>query len=282
MCNKVTAHGICPRILLAILNFIFLLISIALFIGAAVLKWKVIHEIDFLREITDFKEFYMSEILDTSLTLLLCIAGIIIVIALIGLFGACCANKLLLFIYLVCMALIFLSHLGLFIAYLVKRSFFAEKAKELVNTGSNLLLSNTTTNIDKTMLCGIFKLTSTLFKCCGNNGPEDFQEHKFNHTDYHYVNITDICCDSDYVSYTNVSSGCASKVESFIDSSELIIFPNVGLLFFQGTILFLVLVLINNFNKVFKKNRPSDMYDNRGSLFLNTYRSQKRHYNNDY
>ncbi len=266
MCNKTTGAGCCPRIFLTIFNLILFLIGLGLFIFAAVLKWNLLDKLDVnYTEILEFKDMHIGEYLNTAIIVLMCVAAFIMVITMAGLLGALCANKCLLYVYMLVIALLFIAHLAVFILYLVKRPIILDEVDSLIKKKAELLVSNNTSNADKTAFCVVFKSVSDLLTCCGANGPEDFADYSFMNTKQNTtVNTIDACC----VSKQNVT-GCANEVKKLLDSADLLVIltPNIGLLTFEFVIFLLIIGLIWNISTKRRQQDLNEKYKNKSDYY---------------
>lgn len=110
MCKQTGCFGSFIRIILSLINIVFLLCGLAVFLIAAALKWadttlisRFIKD-EGIRSIIDVSAF------DTVSWALLVLGAFIVLLSLIGLIGACCANRFFLVIYEIILIMLFLSH----------------------------------------------------------------------------------------------------------------------------------------------------------------------------
>jgi len=283
MCNKTSGWGVCPRILLTLFNFLFFLVSLAIFVASAVLKFKVLDEIDLLKDVYEFKELELSEIVDTSLVVIMCVSGFITFVSLIGLFGAMCANKCLLVFYIIIVSILFLAHLAGFIYFLVEKPKLLEKIEDGIQKGAEKIVSNMTENVDKTILCAAFLGFSEGLNCCGAYGPSDFTGYIFNDTiNDVVVDASKACCKTS----DNITElpGCAQKFTQILNdyNTPVVIAPNAVALSFEFLFIILIAALLNsikNNNRNHEVNRKNFNYYDRESYEIDTInRNSKRYY----
>lgn len=261
MCNKTSGWGVCPRILLALLNFIFFLLGLAVFVAAAILKFQVLNDVKWLKYVYEFKELNLSEIVDTSLIVIMCVSGFITFVSLIGLFGAMCANKCLLVFYIIIVSILFLAHLAGFIYFLVEKPKILEKLGDGIKEGAKKIVANTTENVDKTFLCAAFLGFSEVLDCCGANGAKDFVGVTFNDTINNVVvDASKFCCKN----ITNIADlpGCAPKLTSLLNdyNTPVVIAPNAVALSFEFIFVILIAVLLHSIKK--EERRPNNVNRN--------------------
>lgn len=232
---KTGFFGSIIRIFLGIINVIFLLLGLCVFIVSAVLRWSAS---SILNKITSNEEvnsiINVSAINSVSLILLI-LGGFITVLSLIGLWGACCSNRFFLVIYEVIIIILFIFHAILLIVAAFKSSSIETEFRKALNQTVDDLNSDTTTELNKTEKCKSLKFLSELFQCCGANSPSDFKNSTY---------VTE-CCSGSY------KHGCADKtIESFKKNGvNLIIIPNSIVLGLEFIIILLVPFLIGRISR---------------------------------
>lgn len=249
-CENSGFCGSLIRILLTIINVVFLLLGISIFVVAAVLKWS---KDSFIKQLLDDAE--ASLILDLTsfdeISIgLLVLSGAIIVVSIVGLIGACCASKFFLIIYEIVLVLLFFGQLALLIVVLVKAPEIEKSfKKELNETFASINEDNV---VEK---CKPLHVISEVFKCCGVNGPQDF--------DILPVELRDNCCFD-----MNYQKGCADKVVNDINNNslEFIIIPNIVVLSVELIIIIAVPFLIGRLSKA-KEEKYTSTYNNKNVAF---------------
>ena len=214
MTIKKNLEGLCSnfyRACLLTFNILIFLVGLGVFIFAAILKWdpKLLN----IKELQSLIK--LSEI--QSITIFFMILGaFIIIISLIGVLGLVRLYKYLLYVYEVVIIILFLSH-GIALLFLVFGKSTIEK--EITKSMTELVddLNANATNY-KTQ-CEVMQGLSLVFKCCGRDGPSDFNST---------VTI-DNCCDN---VNPNTTVGCSSKIFEIITDKPLdyLIIPSCAVL----------------------------------------------------
>jgi len=269
-------------VFLTILNFTFFLIGSALFISAAIVKWDLLTKLDVnITEILKFKDLQIGEYLNTALIAFMCMGSFLIFISLGGFFGAICANKCLLYAYISVVILLFVAHLATLIFYLVKRPVFIKQVDRIIQNKAELLVSNSTLDADKALICVVFRAASDLLGCCGANGPQDFAGYSFTDSKENAtVDVLEKCC----ISTENVT-GCVEKADKLLNSADLIFItiPNIGLLAFEFILVMLVIALIKNINTKKQKQYLNNKYNTRNTYYeMRMSSSRPKNYYNKY
>ncbi len=155
--------------------------------------------------------------LDSVLIALLCFGFFIIIVSIIGFVAIKSLNRLSLVIYEILVLLLFLAHLGTFIALLVLTPKLEEDFKNTLNSEVDKINNNGTSSEDKYNL--LYNI-SGIFDCCGANGPNDFQSEEAKNKS----------CQS-----TTTTKGCSIALIEFYNRYSLsyIIIPNSVILFFE-------------------------------------------------
>lgn len=107
---KVGCCGGMIRVLLILINSIFFLIGLTVFIVAAILRWGSDSILSKLSGDADIQSVINLSAVDAVSIALLALGGFIICVSLLGLAGSCCANKCFLFVYEAIVVALFVSH----------------------------------------------------------------------------------------------------------------------------------------------------------------------------
>ena len=197
---KIGAFAQCTRFLLIIINVLFLILGLTVFICAIVLKWGG----------STFSDLISNKDLNTLINgasaisgvsvFFLILGGVIILLSLLGLLGAKYMNRFFLVLYEIVIIVLFLAQ-AISILVLVFSSSKIEKeyTKALNETITDINTHNNDTQIitDK---CKIMKSLSELFHCCGSTSPKDFLNQTL---------VTEKICCSEYTG--DYADGCADK-----------------------------------------------------------------------
>lgn len=243
MCNTGCCGGII-RLLLSILNIIFLIIGIVIFVFASLVQWSN----NFLREILEKSEELQVIIdlsgLSTINIILFCLGGFIIVLSFVGLIGACCASKVFLIIYEIIIVILFLAHLAVVITVAVMSS----KVEDSYRKSLNSTLNDVNIKND-TAKCAAMRVLSEVFTCCGVYGPNDFTNEYSRQT----------CCRLDTPAYYK---GCADTAVKVLkdDGIYFVIIPNSVILAFEFLIILIVPFLISRIDKNKKDSKWDPTY----------------------
>lgn len=107
---KVGCCGGMIRFLLIMINSIFFLIGLTVFIVAAILRWGSNSILSKLSGDADVQSILNLSAIDAVSIALLSLGGFVIFLSLLGLAGACCANKCFLFVYEAVIVALFVTH----------------------------------------------------------------------------------------------------------------------------------------------------------------------------
>ena len=236
MCSNTGCFGSFIRVVLSLINIVFLIFGLGIFLVAALLKWtdtslfsQMINN-DEIRSIID-----VSAIETVSMALLI-LSGFIILLSLIGLVGACCANRFFLVIYEIVLVMLFLSHGVLLIIGGLKGSEVEREFRRALNeTAEKIRLSSNTSDPEFKTKCDAFKLVSQMFDCCGAHSPADFSK-----------SLTQMCCHEAQPIY-----GCSDRLVAVVKRNGLniIIIPNSVILCFEFILILIVPFLIGRITK---------------------------------
>ena len=207
---------------LTLINSLFLILGVAVFIGAAVLRWgpNILNDIIGIKGIDE----YISPSLINGATIFLLILGaVIIVISLVGIFGTRCMSKFFLTIYFIIILVLFVAHLVALLVLVFGKS----KLKNVIDEGFDKLKDKTIkNNYTNSTECAIFKEVSGIFKCCGSYNSSDFAT---------IVNGTSICC-KDFINGTQNFLGCKDQAWEQLNSIYL---TNIIIFLFYFFLIFL-------------------------------------------
>lgn len=204
-------NGCCSslaRFFLFLINGLFLLMGLVLFILAAVLKWTDWIEGFSIKELDSLTTFGA---INTVPIVVMVIAGFMIVLSAIGIIAALSLNKCFLFIYEVLLILIFLVH-GVSLLVLVFTKDTIEK--EYLN-----YLNITAPKISKeNRECDLFKALSLSFDCCGA---------EYGYNSFYNRTVANDCCAAN-----RTDIGCGKLSIEFIEShaTNLVIIPSGAIL----------------------------------------------------
>lgn len=257
MCESTGCCGSFIRIVLTIINSLFLLIGLAIFIISAILRWS---PDSFLKKIIDNNEvdslINLSSLNSITIALMV-FGGFIVLLSLIGLMGAICANRFFLVIYEIVIVCLFITHVIILIVAAFESSAIEKEFKKSMNGTIEVLNTPTSDPDTVTASCAALKFLSELFECCGAEGPQDFTYN----TTFRYE-----CC------FKNYTNGCTDKTISSVKSNgvNIIIIPNSIILGFELILVVLVPCLIGRIGRVKRRQqeeerviniRPTNYYD---------------------
>lgn len=210
------ACGIVSRIVLGVVNVIFLLLGIALVVTASLLKWGNLAKLKDLQATQTVISFVA---IDGVAIALICIGAFAIFLSLIGLIGLGCSNRCLLIFYEVIVIIVFLAHLAALIVLLVAYPLIEKGFKEVFNSVVTDLQGNTPGSSSYQTNCNLMYNISNIFSCCGGNGPSDLS-----------VSVQGSCCIK-----PTPTAGCTNQVFGKIKqiSVYLLIIPTAVLLFVE-------------------------------------------------
>lgn len=110
MSSGTGCFGSLIRIVLGIINTIFLLIGLAIFITAAILRWSSDSLLNKITNSEAIQSIISVSALDATTIVLLAIGGFIIALSLAGLLGVICSSRFFLVIYEIIIIILFLAH----------------------------------------------------------------------------------------------------------------------------------------------------------------------------
>lgn len=246
MCKSTGLFGSFVRLWLVILNLVVFLIGVLVFTLSAILRWNPNFIIDEITNDKALESILNFSGLETVSNSLLVVGGLLIVMGFIGLVGALCASKFCLISYEVLMVLIFLSHgILVLVVTFTSADLETEFRKELNKTVDTLNSPNATAIQFKNQ-CATMKALSTIFECCGADGPNDF----VNQT------IVDDCCMS------KVYVGCGDKTVDTIknDGIQIILIPNVVFLVLELILILVIPCLVTSIKNAGRRRDAEDRF----------------------
>lgn len=237
MCKGTGCCGSLIRVILSVINVIFLLIGLTIFITSAVFKWspssivnKVVND-PHLQPLMDL----MGNELNAITVVLMIVGGFIILLSLVGLIGAACANRCFLVIYEVIIVLLFLTHTGALLFAVIKSPDLEKRFQKGLNDTMDNLNNPNTASDEAALDCSMFYVLSDVFDCCGANGPDDFKN----------ATLVSTCCVGDE------QIGCNERIVSTVkeNSVNIVLIPNSIILVFEFIIIIMVPFLIGRIGK---------------------------------
>jgi hypothetical protein len=228
--------GASIRMLLLIMNAIFFLLGLMVFVTAAVLKWGS-SLTDYLK-IDGIQELVGLTSINSVTTFLLILGAFIIVVSVSGFIGAKFNNRFFLITYTVILVLLFLAHgIGLIVLLVDSSTFEDEFKKDFNSTIKNLV--NSSVPVDKyNETCSLLLSVSKVFKCCGADNVEDLPSIQ-----------REKCC-TNYAT-AKYKNGCTPVIIDDIKSNafNLIVIPSLVVLVVELFGIILVPFLIGRIRK---------------------------------
>lgn len=215
--DKLGCCGNIVRFFLLIINALFLVFGLTVFIAAAVLKWGN----GALNKLADIK--YMDDLVKVGsvgsiAVFLMILGGTIVILSFVGILGVKFMNKFFLVLYEIIVAVLFLAHLIALLVLIFGASKIEDTYKKELTNQLNKLNNNTEYDIG----CDLFKALSNTFHCCGVNSYKDFT-----------LNGT-VCCDIDEETkkIPNENVGCRDKSVELVKENaiNLLIIPSAIIL----------------------------------------------------
>lgn len=219
--NKYDKLGCCGnmiRLSLFLINLIFFILGLTVFIAAAVLRWGD-NTFSKFTDIPYFDEIIKVGSLGTVSIALMVIGAIILVLSFIGILGVKFLNKFFLVVYEVIVGLIFLTH-GISLLVLL---FSSETIEDNYRKTLNTTMEHINSNDEKfEQNCELMKGLSSVFHCCGDKGFNDFRN----------TTIAEECCEPNANTKELYTIGCTDKsIESIKDNAvNLLIIPSAIIL----------------------------------------------------
>lgn len=221
--------GIITRILLGIINVIFLLVGIALVVTSCLLKWGNLGNLGNYKAVATATSIIA---IDGVSIALICIGGFTIFVSLLGLFGLACSNRCLLVFYEIVVVIVFIVHLAALIVLLVAYGPVQTAFTQAFNSTIQTLNSPTTRN---QTTCNLMYNVSSIFNCCGAASSSDLNS-----------NAADLCCIK-----PTPQQGCSTLIFNEIKkySIYLLIIPTAILLGIELLCIALVPCLIASISR---------------------------------
>jgi hypothetical protein len=221
------------RFLLIIINFLFFLMGLIVFIIAAVLKWTTVFN-KFI-SIAEIETLVKLGSVESVNTLLLVMGAFAMIISLVGVFGAKYTNKFLLITYEVVIVLLFLIHGISALVILVGSSKLENEFRDSMLKTIETLNSNETTSDVFEKECKLFHDLADVFLCCGGDSPADFTNSS----------LIDECCGNSF------NIGCTNKIINDIVtySKNMIVVPSFMVLGIEFVAIIMVPLLIRRSSK---------------------------------
>lgn len=244
MCRETGCFGSCIRIILGILNTIFLIVGLGVFISAAVLRWSSSSALKKLIDNDSTKDVIDISTIEAVTVGLLVVGGIIAFISLIGLIGVVFANRFFLVIYEIIIVLLFLTHLIIVLVLAFKSSDLEKEYRKALNkTIENINAPDTSEQVLSND-CAIMKLLSEIFECCGANGPTDFANKT----------LTSVCCIGEY------QTGCGDKAVDSISNNVVpaVLVPNGVILGFEFIMILAIPFVIGRISREQARRRDEE------------------------
>lgn len=251
------------RIFLCIINVVFLLLGLSVFIVSAVLRWSGDSILNKITSDESIKSILNVSAINSVTLVLLILGAFITILSLIGLCGTCCTNRFFLVIYEIIIIILFIFHGILLVVAAFKSSSIESEFRKALNQTVDDLNSDQTSESDKIEKCSSLKFFSELFECCAANGPNDFKNASY---------ITECCFKPSY------TSGCADKtIKSFKENGvNLIVIPNSIVLGLEFFIILLVPFLIG---RIARARRLYEEEERIVNIKPTNYHQNYRYYN---
>lgn len=256
--TKTGCCGSLIRVLLGLVNILFLLIGLAVFTAAAVLRWSSDSILNKISRSDDIHSIIDVSAINSVTVALLIIGGFIALLSLIGLVGVCFTSKFFLFVYEVIIVILFLSHAIVLIVAAFKSSDLEKEFRKALNQTVDDMNSPKIPQDELQAKCKSLRLISDIFQCCGANGPQDFSYNKTYATE---------CCVGSY------TIGCSDKTVSSVKSNgvNIIVIPNSIILGFEFLIILLVPFLIGRISSERRRYNEERIINIKPTTFSSTY-----------
>lgn len=251
------------KLILCIINIIFLFAGLAVFILASILRWG---SDSIIKEITNneaVRSIFNISVIDGVSIALLAFGAFIILLSLIGLMGVICNSKCFLYLYEFTIILLFLGHgVSLLVVTLTSDSIEVDFKQAINNTMDNI--NNATHDITPDKFddsCAIMKGLSEIFQCCGSTAKSDFIDQS----------LTLKCC------INNTSIGCGIKTVDSIKSNavNIVFIPSGVILGFELILILMVPILVSRLNKNKSKDEKERLINDTYSEMRNQYKYKK-------
>lgn len=257
-----TGCACCARVLLIVLNILFLIIGIALSVVGGLLKWNTSaivslvegHIVPLMKQHGGKQEVVETVVrLTQSLApfgLAIFVVGIIIlVLCVLGLFGAICNSRLLLIVYLILHGILVVGEIIVVIIYAVKPNILTDPLKATIETMTQNYVSIDSSDTDSMVM----KAIMFALQCCGSNNGEDFKNStKFKRNQVYDGTTYTLqypvpCCKFDQNNKpmgrcpanfdtvnSNIKQGCWTALKGYIDRYGMIaVYISIGVILLQ-------------------------------------------------
>jgi hypothetical protein len=205
------------RFFLTIINVLFLILGLVVFITGIVLRWGST-SFNKLINIPDINKIIDSAGSISGVTIfLLVLGGFIILLSFFGILGVRYMNRFFLVVYEVIVVAIFLAQIIAILVLVFSSSTIINEYKKALNGTMDDVNKNGADAGDK---CQLFKGLSSVFDCCGANGPSDFLNQTL---------VTEkICCEKGDPN----QKGCASQSVDEVQKNviNLVMIPSAVIL----------------------------------------------------
>ena len=217
------------RFLLIIINVLFFLMGLIVFIIAAVLKWTTVFNT--FVNIKEIETLVKLGSIESVATVLLIVSVFAMIVSVVGMIGAKYANKFFLITYEIIVVLLFLTHGIAALVVAVGSSKLQSEFSDAMNKTIDNINSNETMPDVFDKDCNLMRNLSSVFKCCGANGPWDFTNATFSF---------ECCAPEDY------QVGCTDKIiKDVVEYSiHMIVVPSVIILLVEIFAILMVPILI--------------------------------------
>ena len=163
MSSGTGCFGSLIKIVLGIINTIFLLIGLAIFIIAAILRWGSDSLLNKITNNEAIQSIISVSALNAATIVLLAIGGFIMVLSLAGLLGVICSSRFFLAIYEVIIIILFLAHGITLLVVAFKASDIEIEFRKALNKTIDEINDPKTPNATVTAECGALNLLSGNF-----------------------------------------------------------------------------------------------------------------------
>ncbi|KAF8568057.1 hypothetical protein P879_04138 [Paragonimus westermani] len=253
-----TCCSCASRVIIILFNVIFLIVGLALAVGGGLLRWNsqplviLIEEKMSSQTSPDQMKVAMQGLLEwlAPFALGIFISGIIIIVlCIIGLFGAICNSRLILVIYLILHGLLVIAEIIVVIIYATRPTLMLEPAKGLLWQTAINYVSENSTDKDSVMM-NVMMLS---LNCCGVDNGTDFDNAPNFQRERTYNGVTFTlrypvpCCKFDSssqpqggcpVSFTsansNIAYGCWTAVTNNVDNyGHILLYISIAVIALQ-------------------------------------------------
>lgn len=233
--DKIGCCGNLVRMMLFLINTLFLLLGLVVFITAAILKWGKKSTFAQFTDIKGIDQVVSFGSINTISVILLILSSFIIVLSIVGLIAVKSLNKCFLIIYEIVVGVLFLAHLIAFFVLLFGSSSIEDSYKNGLTKQMGYINTDNSTKHDTA--CDIMKGLSELFDCCGaEKGPIDFNS----------TTLPKDCCATNGNSTVVSQIGCSEKSIKDVkdNATNLVVIPSAIILLVELFALIMVPCLV--------------------------------------